>query len=195
MTRIVMIVLLTAIAALLVLGVVFIKDSYQILPIAASKIGAPGQFTEWRKFDSSSGNFNVMLPAVPQNATQNITDPKTKEVRHYDMFIAQKGNGSIFMISLITFSSSSISPETLKKTVINDLLAANPQNQLKEMKVGTSEDYTTLDFMIDNSNTTVKGFTFVVDNTLYLISAVFPNQYYNEAEYDYFTKSFHLSKS
>lgn len=194
MTRLVMIALLTAIAVLLILGVVFIKDSYRLLPIAASKEGAPGQFTAWREFDSPSGHFSVMLPAVPQNATQNITDPKTKDVRHYDMFIAQKGNGSMFMISLITFNSKVISPDTLKKTVINDLLAANAQNQLKDMKVTSFEDNASIDFMIANSDTTVKGFTFVVDNTLYLVSAVFPNQYFSEAEYDFFVKSFHVKK-
>lgn len=189
-TRLVMIAILSAICALLVLGVVFIKDSYRILPLGASKEGQAGPFTEWRNFDSQK--FNVMLPAVPQNATQNITDPKTKEVRHYDMFIAQKSNGAMFMISLITFKGTS--PDTLQKTVINDLLASNPQNQLKDMKVGSFQDSKSIEFKIGNPDTTVKGVTFVVGNTLYLLTAVFPNQVYSDADYDYFIKSFHLNK-
>jgi hypothetical protein len=195
MTRLVMFGLLIAIVVLMVLGIFFLKDSYQLLPLSASKIGAPGPFTSWRPYDSPSGKFSVMFPAAAQNATQNITDPKTQTIRHYDMYVAQKGNGSMFMISLITFSSNISSDDMLKKTVISDLLAANPQNQLKEMKVGSFENFQTMDFMIANSDTTVQGMTFVDGNTLYLISAVFPNRFYSADEYNYFIKSFELQKS
>lgn len=195
MTRFVMFALLTAIGVLCILGIYFLKDSYRLLPISASKIGAATEFSSWLKFDAPSGKFNVMMPAVPQNATQNITDPKTKELRHYDMFVAQKGNGSMFIVSLIKFATNSSPPEILKKTVINDLLASNAQNQLQEMKVGTFENYQTMEFTISNPNTTVKGMTFVDGNTLYLISAVFPNQFFSVDDYEHFVNSFHLANT
>lgn len=181
-----------AIALLLALGVFFIKDSYKMLPLAASKEGAPGPFTSWHSIDSPTGHYKVMMPAIPQHATQNIVDPKTKNLRHYDMSIAQKSDGSMFMVSLITFQGTNSSPDILKKTVINDLLAANPQNQLKEMEMGSFQGYPSINFTIANSDTTVKGLTFIEGNTLYLLSAVFPNQYYSAKDYDYFIKSFDL---
>lgn len=193
MAKFITLTLLAAFALLCLLGLFYIKDAYRLLPLGASKEGAPGQFTAWRKFDSQTGGFNVMMPAVPQQASQNISDPKTKETRHYDMFVAQKAEGTMFMVSLIKFSSNA--GDLLKKTVINDLLASNPQNQLQDMKVGNFEGFETLDFTITNSNTVVQGFTFVDGNTLYLISAVFPVQYYSASEYDYFVKSFHLEKA
>lgn len=194
MTRLVMIALLTAFVVLGVLGVTFLKDSYKLLPIYASKEGEPGQFSSWSEFQAPNGKFHVMMPGIPQNATQNIKDPKTKELRHYDMYVAQKNNGSIFMVSLIKFPEPHAAPEMLQKTVVNDLLAANPQNQLKSMKVGSYKDYKTLDYSIVNNDMTVQGMTFVDGNTLYLVSTVFPNQYYNAEEYEHFIKSFELGE-
>ncbi|MFV0341191.1 MAG: hypothetical protein ACK5MA_11300, partial [Parachlamydiaceae bacterium] len=148
MTRLVVIGILTAFAVLFFLGLGSIKESYKLLPISASKEGAPTQFSSWKDYKPPSHKFSVMMPSYPQNAKQTMKDPKSKDVRKYDMYVAEKEDGSLFMISLIQFPDSKETPEFIQKSVVNDLLASNPQNQLKSMKVGDYKGSKTLDFTI-----------------------------------------------
>lgn len=192
MTRLIVFVMATAFIVLSILGILFIKDSYKVLPIADSSIGAPTQFSSWRDFKAPDGKFSVMVPAFPQNAKQSMKDPKTKQPRQYDMYVAEKDNGTIFMISIITFVNNTETPELLQKSVVNDLLTANPTNQLKTMKVGDYKGLKTMDFSIENGNMTIEGMTFSKGETLYLLSAIFPNTVYNPEEFRYFVNSFDL---
>lgn len=194
MTRFVVIGILTAFAVLFFLGLGSIKESYKLLPIAASKEGAGStQFSSWRDFRAPDHKFSVMMPAYPQNAKQTMKDTKTKELRKYDMYVAEKEDGSLFMISLIQFPESKETPEYIQKSVVNDLLAANPQNQLKSMKIGDYKGKKTLDFSIVNDEMTVEGMAFSDADTLYLLSAIFKNSTYNPEEFKYFINSFDLT--
>ncbi len=194
MTRLILVLFATISIILIFLGITFLKDSYKLLPLAASKEGATSQFSSWRDYTSPSGGFSVMVPAFPQNATQTTRDPKTKQVRKYDMYVSEKSDGTLFMISLIKFPESKEAPEILQKSVVNDLLAANPTNQLKTMKVGELKGNKTLDFSIENGEMTIEGRTFTIGDTLYMISAIFRNSSYNPEEFNYFVSSFDLAE-
>lgn len=193
MTRFIVIGILTAFAVLFFLGLGSIKESYKLLPISASKEGSGTQFSSWKDFKAPDQKFSVMLPAYPQNAKQTMKDAKTKEVRKYDMYVAEKEDGSLFMISLIKFPDSKETPEYIQKSVVNDLLAANPQNQLKSMKIGDYKGKKTLDFSIINNEMTVDGMAFSDGDTLYLLSGIFKNNVYHPEEYKYFINSFDLT--
>lgn len=194
MTRLVFSATLAIVLICVVLGVSFLKDSYKILPIPSNATLKGAPFADWHDFTAPSGRFRIRLPVLPQHATQTIRDPKTGEVRNYDMYVAEKLNGSVFMVSLIRFPDSKEAPEMLKKSVVNDLLASNPSNQLKQMKVGQYNQFKTLDFSIVNNEMAIDGMTFVDGDTLYLISALFQNAFYNPEEYKYFSNSFNLIK-
>jgi hypothetical protein len=193
MTRLVVIGILTAFVVLFFLGLGSIKESYKLLPISASNEGAPTQFSTWKDFKAPNLKFSVMVPSYPQNAKQTMKDPKTKDVRKYDMYVSEKDDGSLFMISLIQFPDSKETPEYIQKSVVNDLLASNPQNQLKSMKVGDYKGKKTLDFSIVNNDMTVDGMAFSDGDTLYLLSAIFKNSAYHPEEYQYFINSFDLT--
>lgn len=193
MTRFVVIGILTAFAVLFFLGLNSIKESYKLLPISASSEGAPTQFSSWKDYKAPNMQFSIMLPTYPQNAKQTMTDPKTKAVRKYDMYVSEKDDGSLFMISLIQFPNSKETPEYIQKSVVNDLLASNPQNQLKSMKVGEYKGKKTLDFSIVNNEMTVDGMAFSQGDTLYLLSAIFKNNAYHPEEFQYFLNSFDLT--
>src|SRR5690348_17259473 len=59
-------------------------------------------YENWKEFTSQTGNFKVLLPILPQHATDKILDPQTKETRKYDMYVAANDAGTVFMISAIT---------------------------------------------------------------------------------------------
>ena len=193
MARFTFLAVITAMVILGFLGITYLKDSYKVLPIGASKEFEPGPFAEWRLFTAPSGQFEVDLPTIPQNAKQTIIDPKTKLPRQYDMYVAQMSNNTVYMVSLIRFPNSKESPEILKKTVVNDLMAANPVNQLKNMEVGDFQNFKTLDFTIENNLMQINGRTFMDRETLYLLTAIYPTGQFKQEDYDHFIKSFALS--
>ena len=114
----------------------FAKESYRILPIGESGMGVKEDFSfqNWREFTAPSGKFTVLLPVLPQHATENVNDPETQQKRKYDMYVSEKHNGTIFMINLITLSgTSSIDREKILNHTMNDLISAQPGSQLKSM--------------------------------------------------------------
>lgn len=193
MARLAFLVVLTAIIVLAFLGITFLKYSYRLLPIGDSKEFVPMTFADWQIYRNPSNQFQVSLPAIAQNAKQTLTDPKTKQTRQYDMYVAQKSNGTVYMVSLIRFPGTKESPEILQKTVVNDLMAANPVNQLKNMQIGDFNQFKTLDFSIQNNSMLIDGRTFMDGDTLYLLTAVFPAGLQQPADYEHFIQSFELA--
>ena len=190
MTRFLLALCATAALVLIILSVIFFKDSYRVLPIGNSDPRLMSQFADWQEFDSPKEGFKALFPTMPQHASQTVRDPKTDQVRNYDMYVSERSNGTIFMVSVIEFPGYTGSLEDLKKTIINDLLVSNPQNQLKSMKVGMYQLFPTIDFVITNPMTTIDGRTFSDGNVIYLLSGIFTNAFLNQEEYDHFINSF-----
>lgn len=196
MSRFALIIIGFAIVILLYFGITSLKQSYKLLPIQSAKKVDTVPFSDWHQFKAPTGKFSVMLPVLPQHATQHLTDPKTKEPRVYDMYVAQNESQTIFMISLIKFSDKEkSSPEMLEKTIINDMLKSNPQNKLKNLKDENYQGFKALNFTIENDQMVIHGKTFMDGPILYLISGIFNKQSYNPKDYDYFVSSFQLPKS
>lgn len=190
MTRFLIALFGTAALVLIILSVIFLKDSYRVLPIAGSDPSLVPRFADWQEFKAPKGAFQALFPTIPQAASQTVRDPKTQQVRTYDMYVAERSNGTIFMVSLIEFPGYTGSLEDLKKTIINDLIVSNPQNQLKSMTVGIYKLFPTIDFVITNRITTINGRIFSDGNVIYLLSGIFSNAFFNQEEYDHFINSF-----
>lgn len=193
MSRFTFFLVIVILALLGYLAVNSLKSSYKILPIQAAKKVDQVPFSDWHKFESKEDKFIVKLPVVPQHATQTIVDPKTKQSRVYDMYVAQKEDGTIFMVSLIKFPNAlGEMDESLQKTIINDMVASNPQNQLKNMQVNTFLNHQALDFSIENDALTIFGKTFINNNVLYLLTTIFNNDTLDARDFEYFVNSFTL---
>lgn len=193
MSRFIFLVIIALLALFGYYSIYWLKGSYKILPIKQAKKVDNVPFSDWHDFKAPSGKFNVRLPVLPQHATQTIVDPKTKLPRFYDMYVAQGNNGTIFMVSLIKFPEGfKESPEFLQKTIVSDMVASNPQNQLKNMKISQFQKQQALDFTIENSEMTVAGKTFMKGPILYLLSGIFNKEAFEPAEYDFFINSFDL---
>lgn len=190
MTRFLLALFATVALVLIILSVIFFKDSYRVLPIGNSDPRLMPLFADWQEFDAPKEGFKALFPTMPQHAAQTVRDPKTDQLRKYDMYVSERSNGTIFMVSVIEFPGYTGSLEDLKKTIINDLLVSNPQNQLKSMTVGMYQLFPTIDFVITNRMTTINGRTFSDGNVIYLLSGIFTNAFLNQEEYDHFINSF-----
>ncbi len=173
----------------------FGKESYKILPVESPATALHEEkFETWHEFNAPSSNFKAKLPILPQHATERLTDPKTKNVRDYDMYVSEKENGTIFMISLITFldKSSTYNPDMLLTNIMNDMVAANANNKLKYQKMGSYQGHRSLDFSIENDQATIDVNAFIVDSTLYLLTMISKAEHHNPEEFKYFINSFEL---
>lgn len=179
------------------------KDSYKLLPdlndkeaeVLAGDSTSEKGFENWHEFASPKGDFKVLLPVLPQHATDKITDPKTKEQRKYDMFVSAKDDGTVFMISMITFPAK-IEPVNVESTltsVVNDMLARNKENKLKMMQGGKFRDNDALDFSIENTDVSVTGKAFIKHDILYILSELTKDGKFNQTEFDFFVNSFDVS--
>lgn len=149
------------------------------------------QLQDWHLFTPPSGEFKVLLPSLPQHATEKFDDPQTKKHRQYNMYVAEKENGSLFMISVITIGETQIDKSMLS-SVVNDLMARNPNALVKSLEISQFQDNPAIDFSIQNDDVLIDGKAFVVDNTLYVLTYASKSILYNKSEYQYFINSFSL---
>lgn len=187
-------------AALVIAGCVVFYFSRDFSQTAAKQQElqeyANAQFETWHEFSAPLSKFKVLLPVLPQHGTDTLDDPKTLEKRAYDLYVSEKEDGTIFMISLITIMNGT--PKVDEKTltaVMNDILAASPDNKLKIMKMGTYKQYPALDFSIENGQVNIDGKAFLVGNTLYLLTSVSKLVNYKKQEFEFFVNSFQLANS
>lgn len=175
------------------MGLYFIKSSYEILPLDTIKAGHPKAVSEWFKYEDKIHGFNVSLPLLPQVATQDLTDPKTGEVRHYEMYVAQM-DGTIYMISLITFPKElddSLKSLTMK-SIMSDMVTVNKSNKLLKSTEISYEDMPAIDFTIDNEKTTIEAREFFRGQTLYLLSTIVPKNAVEKSHFKHFIDSLKL---
>lgn len=151
------------------------------------------QFHKWHEFSSPTAKFKVQFPTLPQHATDTIDDPKTKELREYDMYVSEKENGTIFMISIIKMMNKDVKiDENALTNVMNDILATSPQSKLKTMQMGTYQAHPSLDFSIENDQVNIDGKAFLDGNTLYLLTSAAKLPNYQKDEFNFFVNSFEL---
>lgn len=183
------------VAAMIFISVYFAKDAYEILPgmppkpLANEHMEAEG----WYEFKAPE-KFKLLFPTMPQHASESIIDPKTKELKKYDMYVSEKGTGSIFMLTTITFPENKKfdNADDILKNMVNDMVNVNPKNKLENMKEGTFKNMKSVDFSIVNDDVHLQGKEFINGQTLYVLAAMEKKQSYSEKEVQHFFESFDI---
>lgn len=189
---IVLIIVMLAVAGYLI--VTQYQNTYKLLPRVEQQVEV-APFSLWRPYTSDGGDFSVEFPTLPQRATDTIKDPANGEVRKYDMHVSEKNNGSIFMISLITYTGKEkLDNRTVLQSVKDEMVASNPNNKLLSSEEGLFQTYPAISFSIENKEAHIDGKAFFVDNTLYLLSYIAKKEHYDSEEYNHFIGSFKLLK-
>jgi hypothetical protein len=188
----------TTIFVILLIGLIFlainIKKAYKVLPVATfNKLEVPS-FADWREFSAQSGKFKVFLPAAPQYVKESVNIPNTDKKRKYEMYVAQKVNGTIFMINLITYPTEvdTSNKNQILRDIINEMVEANTGNQLTELQDTIYQQHPALDFHIVNQELNIQGKAFMIEKTLYLLAYIAKEMDFTRAEYDHFIDSFQI---
>lgn len=197
---------MTRLISLVLLGLIIFMGAYVVYASKkTSEKGLAGPleenltifgFENWHEFASPDGDFKVMLPSLPQHASDMIKDKNSGEERKYDMFVSEKPDGSVFMINVITFLTppDEKQKDLLRRTMMNDVLKSNPDNNLLKAETTTFKDHPALDYTIENAEISVDSKVFVTNHALYALTRLVKKERHNQKEFDFFTNSFDLSK-
>lgn len=155
-------------------------------------------FSEWILYSENNGKFRVFFPTLPQYATQNILDPKTQQMRKYEMYIAETNNGSSFMVNTITYPEDADLSDKQKiyRDFVRELSSANTNNQVKNSKPTTFHSHEAFDFEMNlNGEAQMDSKLFLIGPTLYVLSKLSPAQQVEKKDYAFFVDSFELLNS
>ena len=153
---------------------------------------ADAEFETWHEYTSPLSKFKVLLPVLPQHGQDTVNAPDAPGKREYDLYVSEKDDGTIFMISLIKILNDQKLDENTLTAVMNDILKATPNNKLKTMQLGKYKEYSAIDFSIENDEVNINGKAFIVGNTLYLLTSVSKMMNYKKQEFELFVNSFQL---
>lgn len=150
--------------------------------------------SKWEKFKPRSGLFSVDLPHPPQYAQDKVAIPGTDLQRHYDMYASEEIDGTLFLISVITYpnEAEASEPLDLMKQTIDELMKAKPDNKLKKMNLTQFKSLQSFDFNFVNGEFFVEGKIFMVGKTIYVLSYVTRQGQFDATEYQRFIESFEL---
>lgn len=149
-------------------------------------------FSLWQ--DYKAARFSIRTPTFPQKADQTVVDPQTKETREYHIYLAERFDTTIFMVTLIDFPYGiKTSKELVMEGMKESLVKANPSNVIAEETRDQFLGHPSLSFTIDSKEKYAKYRVFFVDDTLYMLGEIAKRERFNLGEFDYFVEHFKLN--
>lgn len=160
--------------------------------IALNEVRESNGFSGWIEFISAKNNFKTFFPAIPQYVEQNIEDPDSQTNHHYEMFVAEQNNGSVYMVNIISYGKDFklLKPQVMLDDVIKKMQKNNENNKLAKSEDTTFNNFPAKRFQFDQDKLTILGCAFIVDNKVYVISYIAKNGQVNREEFDHFLNSF-----
>ncbi|MDB6080775.1 MAG: hypothetical protein JWO53_47 [Chlamydiia bacterium] len=163
---------------------------------SAEKITALDQ-SEWKEFTPSNDKFKVMLPVLPHHASDTVPLTSGQGSVTYDMYLSQERDGTTCMISLIQYPNDfdTSKPGDMLDNVMNQLMAGNPSNRLRNVQKGLFHNVQALDFSIENNGVFVRSKTFLAGKTLFVLTLVDRNSSSIEEQFKTFSDSFEFGSA
>lgn len=151
----------------------------------------------WHEFASENPPFKVLLPSLPQHASDSQRNSEGQIDREYDMFVSQKENGSVFAITAIKFPALTElqNNENLQEEVLDQLLQAKTSNTLVEKKPHEWNGHKVTDFQIKQNDVLLTGRILAIGQQLYVLTITSESQTFNPREYEFFVNSFDLEEA
>lgn len=163
-----------------------IRGAYLVLPANVMKPIPVAPYSMWRDFTSPDRHYSVRFPLFPQQATDSVRDPTTKQLRVYDMNVAEQDDGTSYVVTRITFSGG---PTQGLGVYRDEVLTSNPNSQLKSEQTGTFFGREDLDFIFEGDNGITSCRLFFVGQTLYLLMVISKPETYSPDHVSYFFNS------
>jgi hypothetical protein len=114
--------------------------------------GESDNFATWSEFIPRSGLFQVLLPHSPQYGKDYISIPNSDKKRRYDMYVSEKIDGTIFLISVVTYPpdvDTSSTDEILRQN-LEELMHNKPDNRLIKSLNTIVQERQTMEYSFEN---------------------------------------------
>jgi len=188
--------LVYTVLGLLLMGVIWafsqLKSSYELLPIQAAKKAAPSTYSLWQNYNAET--FSVSVPVLPQNATDVVKEPNTQETRIYDLYVSETPDGTIYMISVITFPhlAPGTAPNALIDSILDGMVKAQPNNVLSENTPASLFGDEGRKFTLQGDEQTFMGQAFMQGKSLFVLTGIYKKDNVQAPDFKYFVDSFAL---
>lgn len=194
MARLLLVVVVTIVLIMSYGTVRYAKESYKIFPINEGPSFQTADLQNWLEFEAPTKKFRVLFPSLPQHASNQQKNIKQGDSKAYEMYVAEKDDGTVFMISLITFPNKLdvVEGEEVMRSIFEDMVASDVNNKVILRQSGKYEQFDALEFSIENQIQKMNTRTFVVGNTVYVLSSVTKIEKFNPEEFRFFLNSFEL---
>ena len=151
-------------------------------------------FSTWKEFIPQSKLFKVSLPTSPRYAKDFMDIPDSDKKRRYDMYASEKIDGTIFLISVMTYPHEIDvdSHDTMLKQTVDELMRSHSANRLMKLQNQIFKNYRTLDFSMDNHEFHIEGKVIINDKTIYVLNYIANIENFDADEYHHFVNSFEL---
>ncbi|GAB4227198.1 MAG: hypothetical protein Tsb0021_03830 [Chlamydiales bacterium] len=186
---------LALLLALVILSVIVI-DRYRDLSVAIPadlKPELPSQpYEGWREYESRIGGFSAKFPGLPQNAKNTITERRSNQVLVYDMYIAEQWDGTVYMVTVVTYPFEIQQKEEVLSNFLSDVLTSNPQNELVLAVKEQFRGQEALKFKVKTNQAYIDALAFIRKDKLYYLSEISANLEEEGKDFQYFIDSFQL---
>lgn len=184
-------------AAVLLVGVMLIRFSAELYRGLPADLDTPPEvvpFEDWREYVSAVGSFKVLLPVLPQHASEQLAVPDTTYFLEYNMYVAEENDGTTYLISLIRYPDelNTDNHAAMLENVMNEMVAANPTNELSSAGFVEYLGFNALAFKIVSPETVVNSRAFVNGKEMYLLTVIDKTGGYKEGDFEYFLENFVL---
>lgn len=162
----------------------------------AWEVEEQNNFSTWKKFVPRSKLFEIHLPNSPQYGKDYVQIPNSDKKRRYDIYASEKLDGTLFLISVITYPpeyDTSSSFDILRQN-IDELMHQKGDNRLNDIWQNTFQKDNSLDFSFENKDFRVQGRAIHDDHIVYLLSYIVKKDNFDEDEFNYFIDSFKILK-
>jgi hypothetical protein len=183
-------IILLLIGALAVTAYLFIwqKSDRVVLPVEVEAVPALSQKQNRRV---SYEKFSVELPETPHHTEFNSKDPLTEQMRHYEMYVTELPDDSLYMINLVTYLPSDVQDsEKVFRNFIEEMVASNPRNQVVSATPTQFQNLAAMNFAIQNDESTLLNTIFLKENILYVLTRQTKLSAPNAGEFEQFIASF-----
>jgi hypothetical protein len=147
---------------------------------------------EWHEFTGKEPPFKVMLPTLPQHASDKPHKPLDSAEKKYEMYASQKPNGPLFVITIISFDPGKQLDSAFLEQSLQKIVSATPENVLIKRESKRDKGIEHLYFEVKQDNFLLAGSMFAVNNRLFVLAETAERDLFNRSEFDFFINSFDL---
>lgn len=175
---------------------ILLFGAYYAYNIRSTQGGGAADFSTWKKFIPSSNLFEINLPNPPQYGKDYVQIPGTDKKRRYDMYASEKLDGTLFLITVITYPPNYDTHDSFKilQENIDDLMHQKVDNRLNNLLQSQFQNHDTLDFSFENKDFIVDGRSIHDDPIVYMLSYITKKNNFDHEEFQHFIDSFKILK-